>query len=175
MWRPERVVLVGRDIVVFGPGFKGGTSYAYITLSQFADAADVHDLSARDLTGDGAADLVVRGVIRRTVSGSPDPVELDVLFIYELRNEALSRVFAIETGREQTKKRIQGLVQFIPAQGGKGFDVDAQPGRATGWTEKTYPWTQEQPGAGTLEPVLLPWGGIARVRYSYNGTQYAKQ
>ena len=173
--RPERVVLIGRDIVVFGPGFKGGTSYAYITLSQFADAADVHDLSARDLTGDGAADLVLHGVIRRTVSGSPDPVELDVLFIYELRNEALSRVFAIETGREQTKKRIQGLVQFIPAQAGKGFDVDVQPGRATGWTEKTYPWTQEQPGGGALEPVLLPWGGITRVRYAYNGTQYAKQ
>ena len=26
--RPERVVLLGRDIVVFGPGFKGGTAYA---------------------------------------------------------------------------------------------------------------------------------------------------
>ncbi len=26
--RPERVVLIGRDIVVFGPGFKGGTGYA---------------------------------------------------------------------------------------------------------------------------------------------------
>jgi hypothetical protein len=173
--RPERVVLIGRDIVVFGPGFKGGTSYAYITLSQFADAADVLDLSARDLTGDGAADLVVRGVMRRNASGSPDPVELDVLFIYEIRGESLSRIFAIETGREQAKKRIQGLVQIIPAEGGKGFDVDVQPGRATGWTEKTYPWTQEQPGAGALEPVLLPWGGIAHLRYSYNGTQYAKR
>ena len=25
--RPERVVLMGRDIVVFGPGFKGGSAY----------------------------------------------------------------------------------------------------------------------------------------------------
>ncbi|HEX4445975.1 MAG TPA: hypothetical protein VH044_04540, partial [Polyangiaceae bacterium] len=39
--RPERVMLIGRDIVVFGPGFKGGTGYSYITLAQFADAADV--------------------------------------------------------------------------------------------------------------------------------------
>ncbi len=60
--RPERVVLIGRDVVVLGPGFKEGLAYAYVTLSQFADARDISDLSARDVSGDGAADLVVRGV-----------------------------------------------------------------------------------------------------------------
>src|SRR5205823_2926580 len=59
--RPERVVLIGRDIIVFGPGFRGGNQYARITLTQFADEADIAELRARDLTGDGGADLVVRG------------------------------------------------------------------------------------------------------------------
>lgn len=168
--RPERVVLLGRDIVVFGPGFKGGSGYAFITLQQFADASDISDLSARDLTGDGAADLVVRGV--RHQSGDQGQVDQDVMFVYDVKSDAITRIFGIETAREQGGKRIQGLVQFIPAPGNKTFDILAAPGRATGWTEKTYPWSQDQPGSGQLEPLLLPWGGIKSVRYSWNGSAF---
>jgi len=168
--RPERVVLLGRDIVVFGPGFKGGTGYAFITLQQFADASDVSDLSARDLTGDGAADLVVRGV--RHQSTDSGQVDQDVMFVYEVKSDSITRIFGIETAREQGSKRIQGLVQFIPAPGNKTFDILAAPGRATGWTEKSYPWSQDQPGSGQLEPLLLPWGGIKTVRYNWNGSAF---
>jgi hypothetical protein len=167
--RPERVVLIGHDIVVFGPGFKGGTSYAYVTVADM----ELRDMNARDLTGAGTADLVVRAGSRKTDSSSSDPVDFDLLLLYQVRADAIVRTFAIETGREQAGKRAQGLVQFIP--GGKGFDVDAQPGRVTGWTQQSYPWRQEAPGSGSIEPLLLPWGGIARVRYSWNGSTFAKQ
>jgi hypothetical protein len=171
--RPERVVLLGRDIVVFGPGFKGGTAYAFLTLSQFASASDVKDLSARDLTGDGAADLVVRGV--RHQNSDTGPVDLEMIFVYQVKDDAITRIFGIETAREQAGKRIQGLVQFIPGAGGKTFDVLAAPGRATGWTAKTYPWSQDPPGSGAqVEPVLLPWGGIPSVRYTWNGSSFVK-
>jgi hypothetical protein len=170
--RPERVLLIGRDLVVLGPGFKSGTGYAFLTLQQFADTADIKDVAARDLTGDGGADLVVRGV--RHMSADGGPVDLDLLFVYAVRNDALSRVFGIETGREQSGKRVQGLVQFVPSPGGKSFDVLSAPGRVTGWTEKTYPWAQEAPGGGAIEPVLLPWGGIPSVRYAWNGSSFVK-
>ena len=169
--RPERVVLIGRDIVVFGPGFKGGTGYAFLTLQQFADASDIKDLTARDLTGDGGADLVVRGV--RHVGSDSGPVDVEVLFVYRVKEDAIARVFGIETAREQGGKRVQGLVQFIPAPGGKSFDILSAPGRATGWTQKTYPWNQDTPGSGQLEPLLLPWGGVGSVRYSWNGSAFA--
>jgi hypothetical protein len=172
--RPERVMLMGRDIVVFGPGFKGGTAYAYVTLSQFADARDISDLSARDLTGDGAADLVVRGV--RHMTGDGGPVESELIFVYQVNESSIDRIFAIETGREQGNKRIQGLVQFIPAPGNKSFDILAAPGRATGWTEKTYPWAQDQPGGPSgVEPLLLPWGGIGSLRYHWGGSAFDKE
>ena len=170
--RPERVVLVGRDIVVFGPGFKGGSGYAFLTLQQFADAADIKDVSARDLTGDGGADVIVRGVRRVTADGGP--VDVDVLFVYSVKPDAITRIFGIETAREQHGKRVQGLVQFIPSSNGKSFDVLSAPGRATGWTEKSYPWQQDVPGSGQLEPVLLPWGGIGSVRYTWNGSAFVK-
>jgi hypothetical protein len=170
--RPERVMLIGRDIVVFGPGFKGGTAYAYATLAQFADEKDITDLSARDLTGDGAADIVVRGSRHITAAGGN--VTSEVMLVYQVEGDSIVRIFGIETAREQSGKRVQGLVQFIPAPGAKVFDVLAAPGRASGWTEKTYPWAQDQPGSGDTEPLLLPWGGIHSTRYRWNGAQFAK-
>jgi hypothetical protein len=170
--RPERVMLIGRDVVVFGPGFKGGNAYAYITLSQFADASDIEEMTARDLTGDGAADLIVRGT-RHVSAQNAGTIDMHVMFVYQLKNEVITRVFGIETARAQGTKRIQGLVQMIPGAGHRGFDIDVRPGRAQGWTDKTYPFTQDQPG-GALEPLLLPWGGTDHLRYTFNGTTFAK-
>ena len=170
--RPERVALVGRDIVILGPGFKSGTGYARMSLTQFADDKDVSELTARDVTGDGAAELVVRGV-RHVTTPSGDRIDVQALFIYQVKNGAISRVFSVETGREQAGKRVQGLVQFVPSKSGKGFDVDVRPGVARGWTEKTYPWPQDKPG-GSIEPLLLPWGGISSLRYAWNGSEFSK-
>jgi hypothetical protein len=169
--KPERVALFGRDIVVLGPGFKGGTGYARLTLSQFEDDRDVSELTARDMNGDGAAEILVRGA-RHAKSPAGDRIDIDALFIYTARAGTITRVFAIETGREMAGKRVQGLVQFVPARSGKGFDIDVRPGSAKGWTQQTYPWPQDRPG-GSVEPLLLPWGGVPGLRYTWNGTQFA--
>jgi hypothetical protein len=174
--RPERVLLVGRDIVIFGPGFKGGTGYAYFTLSQFAEPSDIDEMTARDVTGDGRADLVVRGVRHMNAQlpgGRTRRIDSHVMFVYQVKNEALTRVFGIETARSLGGKRIQGLVQLVPGHGNRGFEVDVRPGRAVGWTHTTYPFTQDQPG-GSLEPLLLPWGGIDHLRFAFNGTTFAQ-
>lgn len=168
--RPERVLLVGRDVVVLGPGFQGGTGYARMSLTQFADDKDITELTARDLTGDGAADLVVRGV-RRIDTPSEGEVAIDVLTIYQVKGGTIARVFAIETGRGVGAKRMQGLVQFVPSKSGKGFEIDVRPGMAKGWTEKTYPWPQDPPG-GAVAPLLLPWGKIPNLRYAFDGAKY---
>lgn len=168
--RPERVALVGRDIVVLGPGFRSGSGYARLSLTQFTDDKDVSELTARDVTGDGSAELIIRGV-RHVKTPAGDTVEVGGLYIYQVKSGNIGRVFAVETGRELAGKRVQGLVQFIPSKGGKGFDVDVRPGVARGWDSKSYPWPQEKPG-GSMEPLLLPWGGIPSLRYSWNGTQF---
>jgi hypothetical protein len=43
-----------------------------------------------------------------------------------------------------------------------------------GWNEKSYPWSQDQPGSGPVEPLLLPWGGISSVRYTWNGSAFVR-
>src|SRR5205085_959746 len=60
--RAERVLLFGREIVVLGPGFKDGKGWAKLTLTQFAADKDVSEMTAKDVTGDGAAEIAVRGV-----------------------------------------------------------------------------------------------------------------
>lgn len=170
--KPERVALFGRDIVVLGPSFKSGTGYARLSLTQFADDKDIAELSARDLNADGAAELIVRGA-RHAKSPAGDTIDIDGLFVYQVKAGNVTRVFAVETGREMGSNRVQGLVQFIPAKGGKGFDIDVRPGTAKGWTKESYPWPQDKPGAGPIEPLLLPWGEVKNVRYSWNGSAFA--
>ena len=177
--RPERVVLVDRDIVIFGPGFKGGASYAYLTLAQFDDAADITDFTVRDLNGDGAADIIVRGTRRMTTgstgaaSSAGAPVAMDLIVVYSLNGETITRVFAAETGREQSGNRVQEMLQFIPSGSGRGFDILVAPARATGWTQRSYPWRQE-PAGGQIEPLLLPWGGTPKATYRWDGTQFSR-
>jgi hypothetical protein len=169
--KPERVAVFGRDIVVLGPGFKNGTGYARLTLSQFADDKDVGEVTVRDVTGDGAAEIVVRGT--RRAKGPSGEVEVDALFLYQVKNGAIARIFGIETGRTVGANRVQGLVQFVPSKSGKAFDVDVQPGTAKGFTQSTYPFPEEKPGAGPLEPLLLPWGTAKKLRYVWNGSEFA--
>lgn len=168
----ERVVLVGRDLVILGPGIRNGMGYARLSLSQFESDKDVSEVTARDVTGDGLAEILVRGARHVAPAGGGERVDVDGLFIYQVRGDGMARILSIETGRGQGNRRVQGLVQFVPAKGGKGFDVDVRPGAAKGWTEKTYPWPQEKPG-GAMEPLLLPWGKVPQMRYTFNGTAYA--
>jgi hypothetical protein len=167
--KPERIALFGRDLVVMGPGFKGGTGYARISLAQFSDDKEVSELGSKDLDGDGTQDLIIRG--QRHVQASGQTVEVDALFIYKVKEGAIARVFAIETGRAVGDKRVQDQVQFVPAKKGKGFDIDTKPGGAKGWTKDTYPWPQDKPG-GSIEPLILPWGGVSGIRYAWNGSTF---
>ncbi|MFO0667775.1 MAG: hypothetical protein U0174_27730 [Polyangiaceae bacterium] len=170
--RPERVLLFGRDLVVMGPGFRGGTRYEYITLDAFADGADVNELTAKDVTGDGTMELVVRGTRRIEQSGKT--IVSECWFIYRVADEGIRRIFALEVARSEGGKRVQSLAQFVPAKGGRGFDIDVQPGTASGWDKSTYPFTEDKIG-GAMEPLLLPWGTQKRAHYTWNGSKLAAQ
>jgi phosphoserine phosphatase len=174
--RTERMLLHGRDLVVFGKGFKGGAGYAFLTLEQFADASDIIDVGARDITDDGKAEIFVRGVIR---SQAPKElglkkgtvVEREVMLIYSVTAQGISRVFGVETGRGFGGKRVQGTLAFLPAA--RGLDIEVRPGRAFGFTERTYPFNQDHAKVGGLEPLLLPWGGASTARYHWDGSTFA--
>jgi hypothetical protein len=167
----ERVLVHDRDIVVFGKGYRGGTTYSFITIG-VADAKDVLDVTARDLTGDGKAEIIVRGVLHAKASKElgGDVVDRHALFVYQVGEGAVKRVFAAETGRQLKQDKILGTVAFVPHD--KGTRIELRPGRAVGWSEKSYPFPADTTAAGGLEPLLLPWGSSPK-KYGFDGSTFA--
>jgi hypothetical protein len=167
----ERVLIHGKDMVVFGKGFREGLSYAFISVG-VADPKDILDATARDLTGDGKAEIIVRAVLHAKASKAlgGDTVDRHALMIYSVQGDGLVRIFGAETGRALGKDQIVGAVSFTP--GRRGFDLELRPSRAVGWTEQNYPFPPDTTTAGGLEPLLLPWSGGSR-KYQYNGKSFA--
>jgi len=167
----ERVLVHDKEVLVFGKEFLGGTSYTYIAIG-VKSGADVIDVTARDLTGDGKAEVIVRGIVH--AKGGEELEDADVqryvLFVYQVKDSGISRIFGAELGRAMEDGRVLGALSFVPAA--RGFDLVLRPGRAVGWTRKTYPFPPDQGPAGGLEPLLLPWAGGER-RYGFSGTAYA--
>jgi len=171
---PERVLIHGKDIVVFGKGFRNGLSYAFITIG-VNDPKDIVDATARDLTGDGKAEIVVRAVLHAKASKAlgGDMVERRALMIYGIKDDALVRIFGAETSRAVGDNQVLGAVAFEPAK--RGVDIELRPAHALGWTEKSYPFPADTTPAGGLEPLLLPWGDAGKRSYHFNGSAYVMQ
>jgi len=168
---PERVLIHGKDLVVFGKGFRNGLSYAFITIG-VTDPKDIVDATARDITGDGKAEIIVRAVLHAKASKAlgGDLVERRALMIYGIKDDALVRVFAAETSRAVGDNQVLGAVAFEP--GKRGLDIELRPSRALGWTEKSYPFPADTTTAGGLEPLLLPWGDPGKRTYHWNGSAF---
>lgn len=167
---PERVLIHDRDMVVFGKGFRSGSSYAFITIG-VSDPKDILDVTARDLTGDGKAEIIVRAVMRAKASKAlgGDTIDRHALLVYGIRDDKLVRIFGAETGRSLGKNQILGTVAFERA--GKSMRIELRPGRAVGWTESSYPFPEDKTAAGGLEPLPLPWSGSKR-SYRWSGSAY---
>lgn len=166
----ERVLLHGKDLVVFGKGFKGGTGYSYLGLQQFADANDITDVTARDVTGDGKAEIIVRGVLHASApkEAGGGTVDREVVLVFQLQGEAIKRIFAAEVGRAMGSNKVAGAISYAAKT------IELGPGKFTGWTEKTYPFNQDISAVGGYEPLIIPWSGAASVKYKWNGTAFAK-
>jgi hypothetical protein len=170
----ERVLVHQKDIVVFGPGFRSGASYACITVG-VASPEDIVDVTSYDLTGDGKAEVIVRAVLHAK-SGKElgdEPVDRYGMFVYRVAEDGIARVFGAEIGRAMAGNRVLGAVSFRPSPKG-GLNIELSPGRATGWDEKSYPFPPETGPQGGLEPLVLPWGTPKRV-YAFSGSAFAAE
>ena len=168
----ERVLIHHKDIVVFGKGFRGGQSYAFITAG-VGDPKDILDATASDLTGDGKAEIIVRAVLRAKASKAlgGDMVDRHAVLVYGVRGDTVVRLFGAETGRSVGKNQVLGTVTF--SSSGGSTRIDLRPSRAVGWTEESYPFPPDTTAAGGLEPLLLPWSTEKR-SYRYDGSVFVR-
>ncbi len=170
--RKERIVVHGTDLVVFGPGFVKGRGYRAASMP-FAQGRDVKQVTAKDITRDGKAEIIVRGMLRSPLPSDTGSGEMErtVVLIFKAQNGQLKQVFSAEIGRKIDGKRIEAKLSFV--RDGR-YTIRLTPGKATGYTEYTYPWSQKAEPNNGFEPLLLPWGGIKQVRLRYEVDRFVR-
>jgi len=126
------------------------------------------------VTGDGEAEITIKAIIHANApkEAGGGTVDREVVMVFQVSNAAIRRIFAAETARAIGKKRVTGAIQFVGA--GKNVEIELGPGSAVEWTDKTYPFNQDQGPVGGFEPLLLPWGGNKPVRYRWKGTSFSR-
>ncbi|MBX3250999.1 MAG: hypothetical protein KF901_27730 [Myxococcales bacterium] len=149
--RPEHLVVLGRTLLVVGPGFRGGDGYfAYDVPAQRDD--DVLGVEAADLNGDGRAEVLLR--VRQHLG----EVTREVLLVHQFtRDGSFPRMLAVEVARVQGDRRLE--VDVRPRRDG----LELAPGRARGFDALSWPWADGD-GSDGVDPILLPWRDRA-VRY----------
>lgn len=167
----ERVVVHEKEIAVFGPGFKGGTSYVFTALP-FAAGADVKSVTLRDATGDKKLDLIVRGILKQKGPNKED-VEREIELVFKVGTDGIKRVFGAEIGRSIGANKIVGAINYESDKG--GFFVKLAPNKAVGFTKESYPFNQDAGPVGGVEPLLLPWGDAKPIKYKWSGKGFDKQ
>lgn len=171
---PERVLVHDNDLVAFGKRFKEGNSYVFTSVGD-PEKLEILSVTARDVTGDGYADVIVRAGIKAKASKQlgGKTVTRHGLFVYKVQQHAITRVFAAETGRSLEGDMVLAGVRFIPV--GRGLDIELLPGMAVGWSSDTYPFPEDRAPYGGLEPLLLPWTDQSPKRYSYKGSEFEQR
>lgn len=159
--RPERLVVLGRTLVVVGPGYRGGTGYFAYELTVERDE-DLLDVRVGDVTGDGRGELLVRAAQRL------GDVTREVLVVHQFaRDGSFPRLFAAEVARTHEGRRVENVVRAT----GSGLEI--QPGTARGFDATTWRWARGD-GSDGIAPILLPWADRPAQYVMRNGRLVAR-
>jgi len=172
-----RAALFGKDLVIA----TGDGAYAVLGLARFASEKDIVEVTAKDLTGDGRDELIVRGMLRAKLTGGSDKTEKEVLrevmLVYSPKPQgkglALVPVFGAEMGRTMGAEHVEADFRIITAKGGTPGKIELMKGKAKGFSKSNWPFGKEEPTPG-LEPLLVPWGAETTVSYGWNGEKFAR-
>ncbi len=163
----ERVVVHDKEVAVFGPGFRSGSAYTFLSLP-FASGSDVKAVSLKDVTGDKKADILVRGILHAKGPNKED-VEREVELVFRVTKDGIKRVFAAEVARSIGSKRVAGSIAY---DGGK---VSLTAGKASGFTKESYPFAQDTGAVGGFEPLVLPWSDVKSLKYKWSGSAFDRE
>jgi hypothetical protein len=158
---PERVVLVDRFVVMYGPEYKKGQAFGYYTLP-LSGGGSTKSAVLADVTGDQRDELLVVLRQKNELGGR------ELWMVLNLAGEDPAPMFAIELRKEVSGGAIDNELALIG--GGKGAPrIRVQGGKARGLDAASY---RENP-ARDAEAILLPWGEVEARTYQFDGTRFA--
>jgi hypothetical protein len=150
----ERVAVWGTYLAILGPSYRGGREYFYRDLG-----GELGHLEARDVTGRGKADLVLRR--RVDVEGSTREW-FEVWSV--LTGDEPTVVFGQEISISKDGKRLVNAIRVSSKQ----IQVTAEP--ASGWDAASY----REPTIDGIEPILLPWGPTKSQTFRFDGSRFTR-
>lgn len=158
--RAEEIHTLGRTLVVVGPGYRGGAGYFALDLG-VTDPSQVVGVSARDVTGDGKAEIWVN--VRQPVG--PPGTYLEIVIFYRMTSEGLAPILTAQLAVGDSDHSVRNDARVVGS--GRTLQLALSPGTATGFDARTFPFTSTAtPGMTTL---LLPWRDHEQ-RYRWTGS-----
>ncbi len=157
----EAVVKAFPLVGILGPGFMSSESYSFIELPVFS-ASDVTSLEARDVSGDGKADIIVRHTERNELGSR------DMISVYSFVASDLRKILVQELSVKQKSKYVSCSASFLPGGPGGSEMLLVTDAMASGWSEVTYKNLPEY-GVGA---VLTPWGVEERRLWAMQGLEF---
>jgi hypothetical protein len=151
----ERVAVWGTYLAIFGPTYRGGREYFYRDLG-----GELGHLEARDITGRGKEDLILRR--RVDVEGSTREW-FEVWSVLKGGDEP-TVVFGQEISIAKDGKRLSNAIRVSSKQ----IQVTVEP--ASGWDAASY----REPTIDGIDPILLPWGPTRSQTFRFDGSRFTR-
>ena len=159
----ERVVLVDRFVVAFGPTIQSGRGFVFVQLG-IDVAADLREARLEDLTGDGKSELVVT-LRQRGGGGSRDLFQL-----LRIDEQAIAPLWSIETRKETSAGSVESTVRVERGRRGQAPTITVRAGESHGLDASSL---REAPPTD-VEAMLLPWGPAIERSYRWEGRAFAR-
>lgn len=154
---PERVVVVDKYAVVYGPHYKQGKGFSSFALP-FGMGGGLKGAKLEDVTGDGIEELTC--VVRQRNELGSREVWLAISFAEE--NPRI--LFGIELRKEAQGGFIESELSVdTKARGAAILRVSL--GRSSGLSAESYRETR----SAEVEPILLPWEDVLSRAYQFDG------
>jgi len=159
---PERVVLIQKYVVVYGPHYQKGEGYAYHQLP-VGVSGSIKSAELRDVTGDGQKELIVRLTQRNELGAR------DLWMALSLAETGIAPLFVAELKKELKGGFVEAALSIVPSKKKEPPQIKLTTGQARGLDATTY---QESPAHDAV-PILLPWGNLAERVYAFDGQHFA--
>jgi hypothetical protein len=158
----ERVLLIDKYVLAYGPGIADGKTYAYFELP-VSTGADVESFELLDFDRDGRFEIALR--LRQK-----NELGLRTLYtVLTLESDRFSRVFAAEVkktvGAQTLENRVtlrqpaKGKTMLVFGVGGESLDARA---------------AFEERSATDATPLLTPWGAVRERSYAFDGRTFGQ-
>ena len=159
---PERVAIVDRFVVAYGPRFKKGEASAFMQLA-LGSGGSLKSAVLEDVTGDGLDELLL--VLRQ----KNDLGARELWQVVSFAGEEARPIFGVELKKElRGGASIENKLALVKGKGPVLIRVQAV--SAQGVDASSY---RENPPTD-VEPILLPWGEVESRSYRWDGSHFAK-